>query len=85
VSDRYAAAAVAGLSLIMTQAGLHKLGVCSIASCDRAFIDGSSNRSRRYCREHSAARSTVTALRHSVDAPLPSAVASSGGLDSAAG
>ena len=49
VSDRYAAAAAAGLSMIVTQVGLHKLGVCSIASCDRVFVDGSSNGSRRYC------------------------------------
>ena len=83
VSDRYAAAAVSGLSMIVTQVGLHKIGVCSIASCDRAFIDGSNNRSRRYCADHSAARVTVTALRREPEAeaePLPS-----GRLNTAAG
>jgi predicted RNA-binding Zn ribbon-like protein len=81
VSDRFAAAAVAGLSMIVTQVGLHKIGVCSIASCDRVFVDGSNNRSRRYCTDHSAGRGTVTAIRREQDAaPLPS-----GGLNSAAG
>ena len=81
VSDRYTAAAVVGLSMIVTQVGLHKLGVCSIASCDRVFVDGSSNGSRRYCTDHSAARGTVTALRHNPEAPPLSA----GRLNSAAG
>lgn len=63
VADRYAAGAVSGLAMIVTQVGLHKIGVCSLAACDRAFIDGSSNRSRRYCAEHRAARGNVTSLR----------------------
>jgi predicted RNA-binding Zn ribbon-like protein len=61
-SDRFAAGAVSGLAMIVTQVGLHKIGVCSIASCDRVFIDGSSNKSRRYCGVHSAARATVATL-----------------------
>jgi predicted RNA-binding Zn ribbon-like protein len=63
VTDRYASVAVASLTLIVTQLGTARLGICAIASCDRVYIDGSSNRSRRYCKEHSAARGNVTSLR----------------------
>ena len=63
VTDRYAAAAVISLTLLLTQLGAQRLGVCAIASCDQVFIDGSSNKSRRYCRPHSAARGNVTSLR----------------------
>jgi predicted RNA-binding Zn ribbon-like protein len=63
VTDRYAAAAVASLAFLVTQLGPDRFGTCAIASCDRVFIDGSSNRSRRYCSAHSAARANVTSLR----------------------
>ena len=58
--DRYAAAAVSSLVMIVTQVGLNRLGVCAIAACSRVFIG--STRSRRYCDEHAAARATVTEL-----------------------
>jgi predicted RNA-binding Zn ribbon-like protein len=63
VTDRYAAACAASLSLLVSQLGAERLGICSIASCDRVFIDGSSNKSRRYCAHHSASRGNVTSLR----------------------
>lgn len=63
VADRYAAGAVIGLTLAVAQFGLSRLGVCSIASCERVFIDASPNRSRRYCAEHSAARTNVAMIR----------------------
>lgn len=63
VTDRYAAAAVVSLALLVSQFGIERLGICAIASCDQVFIDASSNRSRRYCRHHSAARGNVTSLR----------------------
>ena len=63
VTDRYAAMSVIGLSLLLSQLGAERLGTCAIASCDRVFIDGSSNRSRRYCADHSAARSNITSIR----------------------
>lgn len=63
VTDRYAAAAVVSLALLLSQLGTERLGICAIASCDRVFIDGSSNKSRRYCAHHSAARGNVTSLR----------------------
>ncbi len=63
VTDRYAAAAVVSLALLLSQLGTDRLGICAIASCNRVFIDGSSNKSRRYCAHHSAARGNVTSLR----------------------
>jgi predicted RNA-binding Zn ribbon-like protein len=63
VTDRYAAASIVSLALLVSQLGIERLGICAIASCDRVFIDGSSNKSRRYCAEHSAARGNVTSLR----------------------
>jgi len=63
VTDRYAAAAVISLALLLSQLGTDRLGICAIAACDRVFIDGSSNKSRRYCAAHSAGRGNVTSLR----------------------
>ena len=62
-ADRYAAGAVIGLTLAVSQFGLNRLGVCSIASCQRVFLDASPNRSRRYCAEHCATRANVTTIR----------------------
>jgi predicted RNA-binding Zn ribbon-like protein len=61
-ADRYAAGAVSGLAMLVSQVGLHKIGICAMAACDRAFIDGSNNKSRRYCGEHRAAKGNVTSL-----------------------
>jgi predicted RNA-binding Zn ribbon-like protein len=63
VADRYATATVIGLAMITTQVGVHKIGICAMAACERAFIDGSSNRSRRYCGEHRPAKGNVMTLR----------------------
>jgi len=62
LTDRYAAAAVISMALLLSQLGTDRLGICAMAACDRVFIDGSSNKSRRYCAEHSAARTNVTSL-----------------------
>jgi len=63
MTDKYSAAAIIGLSLLVSGLGIERLGICAIASCEQVFIDGSKNKSRRYCREHSAAKGNVTALR----------------------
>jgi predicted RNA-binding Zn ribbon-like protein len=63
VADRYAAGAVIGLTLAVSQFGHSRLGICSIASCQRVFIDASPGRSRRYCTEHCASRANVTTIR----------------------
>ncbi len=63
MTDRYSAASVISMALLLSQLGVDRLGICAIASCDRVYIDGSSNKSRRYCAEHSPARGNVTSLR----------------------
>ena len=63
LADRYAAASVIGLSLLVSALGTERFGICAIASCNRVYIDGSKNKSRRYCAEHSAAKANVTSLR----------------------
>jgi len=63
VTDRYGAASVASLALLISQLGAERLGICAIASCDRVFVDASSNKSRRYCAHHSASRGNVMSLR----------------------
>jgi len=77
VTDSYAAAAVISLALLVSQLGTERLGICAIASCDRVFIDGSSNKSRRYCKDHGA-RGNVTSLRRqsrgATSDPAPSTV-----------
>ena len=79
ITDRYAAMATISLSLLFSQLGAERFGICAIASCDRVFIDGSSNKSRRYCADHSAARTNVTSLpakRHEFVDETTGAVAS---------
>jgi len=63
VADRYAAGAIAGLTMFAAQFGASRLEICAIVSCHRVFIDSSTNRSRRYCAEHCAARANVRAIR----------------------
>jgi hypothetical protein len=63
MTDRYAATSVIGLSLMLSALGKERLGICAMATCNRVYIDGSKNKSRRYCAEHSAAKGNVTSLR----------------------
>ncbi len=63
VAERYAAAAASGLAAVVAQFGANRLGICAIASCRCAFIDASTNRSRRYCSDHCTTKATVTAFR----------------------
>lgn len=80
VTDRYAATSVISVGLLLSQHGAERLRICAIASCDLVFIDGSSNRSRRYCADHSAARTNVTTFPHRLGAEqLPGAAESAAG------
>jgi predicted RNA-binding Zn ribbon-like protein len=63
ICERYAAGAVIAISLIVSQYGVNRLGVCAIASCQRVFVDASPNQSRRYCADHAATKTNVTAIR----------------------
>ena len=62
VAERYAVGAISGLAAVVAQLGTNHLGICAMAACQCAFIDASTNRSRRYCPEH-CTRATVTAFR----------------------
>jgi predicted RNA-binding Zn ribbon-like protein len=62
MTDRYTAASVISLALLLSSLGMERFGTCAIASCERVFIDGSSNKSRRYCSEHAAGHGNVTTL-----------------------
>jgi predicted RNA-binding Zn ribbon-like protein len=63
VSDRFAAGAVIGVSLMVSLHGVSRLGICGIACCGRVFIDSSPGKSRRYCAEHGPSRGNVSAIR----------------------
>jgi predicted RNA-binding Zn ribbon-like protein len=64
VADRYGAAAVVGLAMVVSQFGLKRLGICAIPACHRVFVDASPGRSGRYCADHCANKANVTALRN---------------------
>jgi predicted RNA-binding Zn ribbon-like protein len=63
VPDRYAAGAVMGLAVLITDIGIERLGVCKAPPCRHVFFDTSTNRSRRYCSERCASRANVAAYR----------------------
>ncbi|GHE46300.1 hypothetical protein GCM10017673_55310 [Streptosporangium violaceochromogenes] len=62
-ADQYAVGAVMGLATLVTDLGVNRLGLCRAAPCRRAYLDTSSNRSRRYCSERCASRANVAAYR----------------------
>jgi predicted RNA-binding Zn ribbon-like protein len=63
VPDRYAAGAVMGLAVLITDIGIERLGICQANPCRNVFFDTSTNRSRRYCSERCASRANVAAYR----------------------
>ncbi|TMR94601.1 CGNR zinc finger domain-containing protein [Nonomuraea basaltis] len=58
-----AATAVMGLAAVVAELGVERLGRCREPRCGRAFLDTSSNRSRRYCSARCASRANVAAFR----------------------
>jgi predicted RNA-binding Zn ribbon-like protein len=63
VATAYAAAALMGIAVTVSEVGLDRFGTCQAPSCDNVFIDTSTNRSRRYCSERCATRANVAAYR----------------------
>lgn len=63
LADDSAACAVMGLAAVVAELGADRLGRCLDARCSRAFLDTSSNRSRRYCSARCASRANVAAFR----------------------
>ncbi|MET7638403.1 CGNR zinc finger domain-containing protein [Streptomyces sp. NPDC005438] len=62
-SAAYAAMASMGLAFHLTELGVDRLGVCQADPCRNAFLDTSTNRSRRYCSDRCATRANVAAYR----------------------
>ncbi|MCF6470193.1 CGNR zinc finger domain-containing protein [Nonomuraea sp. MG754425] len=58
-----AATAVMGLAAVVAELGVDRLGRCQDPRCALAFLDTSSNRSRRYCSARCASRANVAAFR----------------------
>lgn len=54
---------VSGLARLATEIGPARFGYCGADDCKDAFIDGSRNRSRRYCGETCSTRTNVAAHR----------------------
>ncbi|ARQ68596.1 CGNR zinc finger domain-containing protein [Streptomyces marincola] len=59
----YAATACMGLAFQLTELGVDRLGVCEADPCRNAYLDTSTNRSRRYCSDRCATRANVAAYR----------------------
>ncbi|GAB3907004.1 CGNR zinc finger domain-containing protein [Microbispora bryophytorum] len=63
VADALAVGSVMGLASVVTRLGVDRLGICQASPCRNAYLDTSSNRSRRYCSERCASRANVAAYR----------------------
>jgi predicted RNA-binding Zn ribbon-like protein len=59
----YAATACMGLAFHLTDLGVDRLGICQADPCRNAYLDTSTNRSRRYCSDRCATRANVAAYR----------------------
>ncbi|GAA2352979.1 CGNR zinc finger domain-containing protein [Streptomyces cuspidosporus] len=59
----YAATASMGLAFHLTELGADRLGICEAPPCRNAYLDTSTNRSRRYCSDRCATRANVAAYR----------------------
>ncbi|MEV6398238.1 CGNR zinc finger domain-containing protein [Streptomyces sp. NPDC051907] len=59
----YAAIAAMGLAFHLTEYGVDRLGLCQAPPCRNAYLDTSTNRSRRYCSDRCATRANVAAYR----------------------
>jgi predicted RNA-binding Zn ribbon-like protein len=59
----YAAPAAMGLAIHLTGLGVDRLGICQAPPCRNAYLDTSTNRSRRYCSDRCATRANVAAYR----------------------
>lgn len=59
----FAATACMGLAVQLTDQGVDRLGICQAPPCRNAYIDTSTNCSRRYCSDRCATRANVAAYR----------------------
>lgn len=59
----FTAVACMGLAIHLTSMGADRLGICQASPCRNAYLDTSTNRSRRYCSDRCATRANVAAYR----------------------
>jgi hypothetical protein len=62
VADRYGAAAVLGLAMIVSSLGLGHLGICAAPGCRGVFADAQPGQPVGYCADHGTPQENVTAL-----------------------
>jgi predicted RNA-binding Zn ribbon-like protein len=62
VADKYAAGAVMGLAVRLTDVGIDRFGVCQATGCQGVFIDTSTTNTRRFCSERCTNRAGVSAF-----------------------
>jgi len=55
--------ALLGLAILVTEVGATRLGRCAADNCTNAFVDTSTNNSRRFCSTRCSTRTNVAALR----------------------
>lgn len=63
VADWLGALTATGLSFVLSEHGIERLGTCASDKCGHVFIDTSRNCSRRYCSDTCANRENVAAYR----------------------
>lgn len=63
VGSALMAEALFGLTLVITELGANRFGVCNAPGCRDVFVDTSPNRSRRFCGDRCATRTNVAAFR----------------------
>jgi len=61
--DQLGATVAMGMAQVVCRYGRERLGICGAGDCADVFVDTSRNRSRRYCSETCASRTTVSAFR----------------------
>lgn len=60
-ADRYAAAAIAGLTGLITQAGIRRLRACASSTCERVFI-GDLSGGKQFCSDRCTPKASVRTL-----------------------
>jgi predicted RNA-binding Zn ribbon-like protein len=71
--DQLGATVAMGMAQVVCRYGRERLGICAAEDCADVFVDTSRNRSRRYCSETCASRTTVSAYRARQRAAQPDA------------
>jgi predicted RNA-binding Zn ribbon-like protein len=60
VADKYAAGAVMGLAVRLTDVGIDRFGVCLAPGCQGVFIDTSTSNTKPYCSDRCMSRAGET-------------------------